>query len=146
MLDPSKTQTILFVGIGESDGLSLDKIFLESGWRSHGASNCQQALEFLDQHDVPVVLAESEMSDGNWRRLLKDMASLSVPPKLIVSSRLADHRLWAEVLNLGGYDVLMTPFEPEEVLRVTFAARHHWGSKQVDGCARAAGAGSPESQ
>ena len=91
------------------------------------------------------MLAESEMSDGNWRRLLKDMASLSVPPNLIVSSRLADQRLWAEVLNLGGYDVLMTPFEPEEVLRVTLAARRHWRCKQVDGRARAARAGLPES-
>src|SRR5438552_14250965 len=27
-------------------------------------------------------------------------------PFLIVTSRVADHSLWAEVLNLGGYDVL----------------------------------------
>ena len=48
------------------------------------------------------------------------------PPNLIVFSRLADERLWAEVLNLGGFDVLMTPFEPEEVLRVDFAAWSRW--------------------
>jgi hypothetical protein len=43
-----------------------------------------------------------------------------------VFSRLADESLWARVLNLGGFDVLMTPFEAEEVLRVTFAAWSHW--------------------
>jgi hypothetical protein len=43
-----------------------------------------------------------------------------------VFSRLADESLWAQVLNLGGFDVLMTPFEAEEVLRVTFAAWSHW--------------------
>jgi DNA-binding response OmpR family regulator len=28
---------------------------------------------------------------------------------------LADEALWAEVLNLGGYDVLTKPFDPKEV-------------------------------
>lgn len=60
------------------------------------------------------------------------MASLSAPPNLIVSSRLADARLWVEVLNLGGFNVLVTPFETEEVLRVTFAAWHNWECKKVE--------------
>lgn len=136
MSEAIKTQTILFVGIAGGDGLSLDKIFLDSNWQSHGVGNCQEALGFLDQHHVPVVLAEPDLPDGSWRELLNGMASLSAPPNLIVSSRLADARLWAEVLNLGGFDVLITPFEAEEVLRVTLAARHHWGCRNAE---RAAG-------
>jgi DNA-binding NtrC family response regulator len=131
MTDAIKTQTILFVGIAESDGLSLGKIFLDSNWQSHRASNCQEGLGFLDQRHVPVVLAEPELRDGSWRELLNGMASLSAPPNLIVSSRLADDCLWAEVLNLGGFDVLMTPFEAEEVFRVTFAALHNWHAKRL---------------
>ena len=140
-----KTETILFVSIPQSDGLSLEKIFLKSDWQSHGVGNCQEALEFLDQNHVPVVLTEPELPDGSWRELLRGMAKLPAPPNLIVSSRPADYRLWAEVLNLGGYDLLATPFEAEEVLRVTFAARRNWGSRQAEGRAQAA-AGSPESQ
>jgi DNA-binding response OmpR family regulator len=132
MSEAIKTQNILFVGIAESDGFSLDKIFLDSNWQSHRAGNCQKGLEFLHQHHVSVVLAEPELPDGSWRELLNGMASLSEPPNLIVSSRLADDCLWAEVLNLGGFDVLMTPFEAEEVLRVTFAARHNWEYKKVE--------------
>ena len=64
--------------------------------------------------------------DGNWENLLKATARLPAPPNLIVFSRLADESLWAKVLNLGGFDVLMTPFEPEEVLRITFAAWSRW--------------------
>ncbi len=115
MADTIKTETILFVGIAEHDCLSLDKILLDSNWQSHGVGNSQQALEFLDQHHVSVVLSERDLPDGSWRELLNAMASLSAPPNLIISSRLADHRLWAEVLNLGGYDLLVTPFEAEEV-------------------------------
>ena len=43
---------------------------------------------------------------------------------MIVSSRLADDCLWAEVLNLGGYDLLAKPFAAAEVSRVVkMAAR-----------------------
>jgi DNA-binding response OmpR family regulator len=48
------------------------------------------------------------------------------PPKLIVTSRLADERLWSEVLNLGGFDVLAQPFNPREALRCIGEACHHW--------------------
>jgi DNA-binding response OmpR family regulator len=78
-----------------------------------------------DQH-IPVLLCERDHAGGNWEDLLKATARLPAPPSLIVFSRLADESLWAQVLNLGGFDVLMTPFEPEEVLRITFAAWSHW--------------------
>jgi DNA-binding response OmpR family regulator len=40
------------------------------------------------------------------------------PPYLIITSRLADDYMWAEVLNLGAYDLLVKPFDPMEVYRV----------------------------
>ncbi len=141
MADTIKTEPILFVGIADGDGLSLDRILLDSNWHSHGASNCQEAIEFLGHHHVSVVLSEPDLPDGTWRDLLNGMASLFAPPNLVVSSRLADHRLWAEVLNLGGFDLLMTPFDAEEVLRVTSSAQRDWGCKQVEGLARAARVG-----
>jgi DNA-binding NtrC family response regulator len=83
-------------------------------------------LALLRDQSVAVLLCERDHADGNWEDLLKATARLPAPPNLIVFSRLADESLWAQVLNLGGFDVLMTPFEAEEVLRVTFAAWSHW--------------------
>jgi FixJ family two-component response regulator len=40
-------------------------------------------------------------------------------------SRHADERLWAEVLNLGGYDLLAKPLEGDEVSRVVEMACRH---------------------
>jgi hypothetical protein len=37
-----------------------------------------------------------------------------------------DDRLWAEALNLGAYEVLVQPFDPEEVTRVVFSAWRNW--------------------
>ena len=47
-------------------------------------------------------------------------------PAVIVTSRLADNRLWAEALSLGAYDVLAKPFNPDEVLRTVSLAWRDW--------------------
>jgi DNA-binding response OmpR family regulator len=47
-------------------------------------------------------------------------------PLLIVTSPANDHGLWAELLSLGGYDVLIKPFQTDEVLRVLGVALDFW--------------------
>ena len=49
-----------------------------------------------------VVMCDAELPDGSWKTALNELASKAVPMPLIVASRLADDKLWAEVLNLGG--------------------------------------------
>jgi DNA-binding response OmpR family regulator len=80
----------------------------------------------LRDESVPVLLCQCDHVDSNWEDLLRATARRPDPPNRIVFSRLADEYLWARVLNTGGFDVLVTPFEPEEVLRVTFAAWSRW--------------------
>ena len=70
-----------------------------------------------------LVITESRFTDGHcWRDVLLETQGLVPSPQLIVTERSADGALWAEVLNLGGYDLLSTPFDAEEVLRVVAMA------------------------
>ena len=116
----------LAVGEYESDRLLLHEIFRRCGWRLFEARDRRHALECLERNPVQVVLAESEVRNWNWRKVLSDLRRLPAPPQLVVTSRLADDYLWAEVLNVGGYDVLTQPFEPDEVERVIASARRHY--------------------
>ena len=59
--------------------------------------------------------------------MLEQVTILPDPPSVIVTSRLADDRLWAEVLNLGAYDVLAKPFDRTEAIRAVGAAWRAWG-------------------
>jgi len=59
-------------------------------------------------------------------KLLEEMMVMPHSPLLIVTSRLADERLWPEVLNVGGWDVLAKPFDRKEVIRVVESAWRHW--------------------
>lgn len=63
--------------------------------------------------------------------MLQETAAMPHSPLLIVTSRLADERLWAEVLNEGGWDVLAKPFDATEVVRVVETAWQHWRWRNV---------------
>lgn len=109
--------SVLLVTFDDRYESSLRAIFEGSLHTTHRALNCFQALLCLQDHNVAVVLAEADLPDGNWKNLLDIAANRPDPPQLIVFSHRADDMLWAEVLNLGGYDVLPAPFAAEEVLR-----------------------------
>ena len=84
-----------------------------------GTSGSWQEAKLLIQCHVPrVVVTESELPDGTWRDVLCSLDGVPNPPLLIVVSRLADERLWADVLNRCGFDVLAKPFARDEVNRV----------------------------
>ena len=99
------------------------------------------SLAPLNNLQSGVVISDAELPDGDWKTALNQLASKAVPMPLIVASRLADDELWAEVLNLGGSDVLALPFDHGEVIRSVSLA---WRKAQ-DGNA-AAGRRSPISR
>jgi DNA-binding NtrC family response regulator len=119
-------QEIVFISPVESESLALRRIFAGSQTSVHWFPTCKAALAFLREHPLGVVISNVRVPDGCWKELLNALSQFPHSPNLIVWSSLADHRLWAEVLNLGGYDVLLSPFEPEEVQRVSDAAWREW--------------------
>jgi DNA-binding response OmpR family regulator len=74
---------------------------------------------------VPIVLCDSHLPDGTWLDILKHAAGAAEPPLIVVASRLADERLWSEVLNLGAFDLIAKPFSGTDVLHVLTAAWLH---------------------
>jgi len=118
--------SILAVSPAEEDHSLLAHVFSHSNWRFDRARTCAGALKALQSAGIAVVICAAELPDGTWKDLLARLAAASVPPRLIVASRLADDSLWAEVLDRGGYDVLSMPFEPAEVIRVVSLAWRQW--------------------
>lgn len=120
------TAAILLVSPFEQDHVSLGQMFHRSAWKLSGALTCGEALSHMQKHVVPVVICERDQTDGIWTDFLEDAALATYPPAVIVASRLADERLWAEVLNMGGWDVLAKPFETKEVIHCVSSAWRQW--------------------
>jgi DNA-binding response OmpR family regulator len=118
----SEIITILAITPNEDDHHTLQLIFNHRNWRLHKARTYGEARPILRESKAAVVICERDLPDGTWKDVLYELALMENSPQLIVVSRLADDHLWAEVLNLGGYDVLQKPFEPSEVMRAVSMA------------------------
>jgi DNA-binding response OmpR family regulator len=116
--DLSTVQIILAVFPVGEDHTMLDSIFGHSDWQLQFASSFQEAQAALQSLPVAAVMSQSLFPDGyTWKDLLTEFQSRIHPRPLIVADRLADEALYAEVLNLGGYDLLIKPFDTREALR-----------------------------
>jgi len=108
----------LLVSAIEEDHRFLGDVFCQQGWTLHETSTLGAAVAFLRDNPVPVVITERDLPCGDWKNLFAAIQHLPRAPLLIVTARLADEHLWAEVLNLGGHDVLVQPFQVRELLWV----------------------------
>jgi CheY-like chemotaxis protein len=118
--------SILLVSPHQPDQTALRQILHHADWEIARVSGCQEAIRSLQSTCSSVVLCERDLPDGTWKDILDFAAQLPHPPLVLVTSRHADEGLWAEVLNLGGYDVLLKPFDRSEVTRVIGMAWRHW--------------------
>lgn len=121
--------TVLSVSPLEEDHASLQAIAGRSKWKLFNADRVTSALALLRSHDISVVVCERDLEPGTWVDILEQIEPMPNPPSLIVTSRLADERLWAEALNLGAWDVLMKPFDGSEVIRSVKLAWSHWRTR-----------------
>jgi DNA-binding NtrC family response regulator len=110
---------ILSVSQCQTDHTALRRIIDDTQWRLSSAASCHEAFEKLCGAYPLVVFSDSSLPDGTWKEVFELISRFEGPHSfLVVASRLADEGLWSEVLNLGGYDVLMKPLIEEEVRRV----------------------------
>jgi hypothetical protein len=112
--------SVLLVSPHEEDFLSLGEILQNSATVLRLATNLGEARRAIDAAPPAAVIGDSR----DWKDLLQLIQGMPSPPPLIVADRFANERLWGEVLNLGGYDLLTKPFAREEVLHVLKLACH----------------------
>ena len=113
---------VLSISRHADDHATLRRILGGLAWVVSAVPNCQEAVKQLSREKISVIFCESLLEDGTWKSILGHLKGDDHAPLLVVTSRVADEHLWAEVLNLGGYDVLAKPFNPEEVRHVCTTA------------------------
>jgi DNA-binding NtrC family response regulator len=130
-LDAGTSPVLLIVSEFEQAHLAARHMLGSSGWKVHSAFDCKQAKQLLHATRFSVILADRSLPDGDWTTLLEARAEFPLPPQVIVFSRLADHALWAEVLNRGAYDLLLYPFNRAEMVRVVSLAGALWAREHA---------------
>jgi hypothetical protein len=130
---------VLSVGSTETDHLFLrDSFNNQNAWARYGRIKCilhtaatlSEAQTVLREYRIAVVLCDNDSMSGAYPGMLECLAGSPDSPLLIVTSRLADERLWVEMLNLGAYDVLAKPFDLKEVVWTIGSAWLRWADRQ----------------
>jgi DNA-binding NtrC family response regulator len=93
--------------------------------RIYHATGLADALERLTLTGSRVLLTDTAFARGNWRDALQVVAGLRPSVELVVAARLADERLWLGVLERGAYDLILKPFQEDELCRVLENAHNH---------------------
>jgi DNA-binding NtrC family response regulator len=121
-ISANTTRSALLVSAVEEDREFLGRVFSQQGWLLYTTRVPETALAFLRDNPIPVVVTERNSPFGDWKDLLAAIQRLPHEPLLVVTARQADEYLWAEVLNLGGHDILNKPLQATEVLWVLDSA------------------------
>jgi DNA-binding NtrC family response regulator len=127
MTDARRQTAVLAILRSEADQALLRAVLDGMKWNLLLARTLPEAQACLHRRTAAVVVTECCFpGGGSWTNLMDDSAALARPPRLIVVSRLADARLWGEVLNLGGQDVLALPFDRKELAHSLQSAWRSW--------------------
>ena len=113
---------ILFVSGHPDDARRLASMLQALPLVMEQVGTLEQARNQLQQGDYEIILTEAILPDGDWLDALHLAREHVGEIKVIVTDPQADARFWAEVLNLGGYDLLAQPFYEPEVRRILYNA------------------------
>lgn len=117
----------VFLGCSEKDCAAASRHLDAANVHLIQASSLEQADLLLADGDSLVLLAEAYFAGGTWQDALALKRERHPEAVLVVASDRADERLWLDVLDQGAYDLILKPFDAEELLRILANA---------DACAR----------
>jgi DNA-binding NtrC family response regulator len=101
---------------------------------------CQQARALLQTHPpVDVVITQVTLPDGNWCDVFKYLVDNAVQAGLVVSSPHADEILWSEVLWRGAYDLIVEPYQADELRKTLEGALRANESSRIAAASMAGG-------
>jgi len=109
---------ILVVASESKNRCALMEILDREGWKTICASTASECKEVFHNHNIHVVFCERGLSDGTYRDLLAMTRSQGRSVCLVVTSRLADWDEYLEALNDGAFDLIVSPSQTTDVVRV----------------------------
>lgn len=116
---------VLFVSPHSGDVETVARMLGPVSIRCETVASLEDARARLAREPYGAVLTAAYLPDGDWKDVLDAARGLGPAPAVIVTHCDADDVFWAEVLNLGCYDMLAQPFDAREVQRILTLACSH---------------------
>ena len=115
----SLSQAVVIASPMTRDREYLRHIVEQCGMRPIEATTYRDALTAVGNCGAVAILCDESLP---WRDIVGHLAEGCDAPRVIVIAAEVGARLFAEVLNVGGFDVLTKPFSEADVARVHSSA------------------------
>jgi DNA-binding NtrC family response regulator len=127
---------ILIVSSEFKNRHALREILNREGWKTICASTVGECEEVFANHNIDLVFCDRGLTDGTYRDIVALSRSRSRGVRLVVTSRLADWDEYLEALHEGVFDLIASPSQTAEIVRVINQAQRE---DQMPGTTVAAG-------
>ena len=122
---PLRVEVLIIAG-NRRECEELRNIFGHTNWILHCVTDLAGAKAFWGSRPVPIVVCDAELSDGTWVDVIDAGAVLAEPPEVLVCGPAMNATLGMRVFEAGGFDILSTPFDRDQVLRSISLAFRKW--------------------
>jgi len=102
------------------------------GVKTHSALNVDDALAFLDENTVSLILLDINLGDGSGFALCKTLRETLDVPVLFISARTSSEDMLL-ALNIGGDDYIQKPFTLSVLLAKVRVVLKRYASKKDEG-------------
>ena len=119
----SNPANILVVSCDVDHRRALEDILGTQGWGTVSAADITECRHALVENRVWLIFCEQELPDGKYDDVLTIVDTLNENVPVVVTSRLADWDEYLKALDRGAFDLIASPCEPAEVIRLIEQAR-----------------------
>jgi DNA-binding NtrC family response regulator len=109
---------ILVVSSEFKNRYALREILNREGWEAICASTVGECEKVLASQNTDLVFCDRGLTDGSYRDILTIARSVGRNARLVVTSRLADWDEYLKALKDGAFDLIASPCQKADVVRV----------------------------
>lgn len=113
---------LLILSVYMDDRLLLKRIAKQYDWEPRFAFSTQGALRLASQTHYDVILCDRHQAECPWQQVMSELSVCAPGSCIFLISRNSNNRLWGEVLEQGGFDILLRPFTGSTIANAVQAA------------------------
>ncbi|MDT8441878.1 MAG: response regulator [Desulfuromonadales bacterium] len=108
-------QRILIVDDEENTRIGLSKLLDQEGFEVFSAANGLEALDFMAQNRVNLVISDINMPDMNGLNFLRELSRRFPSTHVIMITAYGGVESYLEAMNLGAFEYLHKPVRLDEL-------------------------------
>jgi len=109
---------ILVVDDEENARVSLAKILTREGYEVASASNGYEALNYLRNREVDLIITDINMPEMNGISFLRELNHSHPASNVIMITAHGEVETYIEALNLGAFEYINKPLKVEELKKI----------------------------